>query len=331
MSGKYLFTFCLIGLLLSFGCSKSIETETYASNLGKVYGITFDNAGILYAVGTKGEANVIWKVQPGSEPQVFTTLSDEGDVLAPLGLSNHSQNMAQLTFDSKGKLWVASTRHAGSFAITPDGKATKVYLNTNMSVSIQEGMEYPNGCMFDPASNKIFIITSGPKGGYDYTNVHKVSAITPSDSSLCEELKMIKDTGYHDVATIPNKGIKWEGPARGIMTAADSKVYVIAKDALYEVKSNNSLEKADINFGDVSLWAGISDDKGNMYFSVNNNEFTPADPGKDKGYILKVTPDKNVSVLVQDIGQPLGLAYRDKALYIADRLSGGIIKVNLPN
>jgi len=111
----------LLAMLLTMSCSESITVETYASNLGKVYGITLDKSGNLYVTGTKDKANVIWKISADGNPEVFSEVTDEGDVFTALGIANHSENLGQLCFDIKGKLWISSTRHAGAFVVTPEG------------------------------------------------------------------------------------------------------------------------------------------------------------------------------------------------------------------
>jgi len=200
-----------------------------------------------------------------------------------------------------------------------------------MSVSMKEGIEYPHGCTYNAEKNKIFIITSGPRGSFSYENIHKVSAVTPADEKLCEELKMIRDTGNNSVATIPNIGVPWDGPARGLIAAENSKIYVIGKDAIYELTKNKEINKLNVDFGNVSLWGGVCDDNSNIYISANSEDFSLKEPGKTKGSILKINSEEIVTMLAKDIGQPMGLAYRENSLYIADRLTGKVLKIDLPD
>lgn len=331
MKNKNFLHLFILALVITTGCSKGIKIETYSTDLGKVNGVAFDKSGNLFATGTSDKANVIWKVTPNGNKEVFSIVTDAGDVLSALGISNHSEKMAQITVDSAGKLWVSSMRHAGSFVVTPDGKTTKVYLNNRMSISFQEGMEYPYGCVYNPETDKVYIVTSGPKRDYSTDNYHFINNITPAEDKLCEELKMIKDTGHHDVATIANKGISLEGPSHGLINGKNSQLYVIGKDSLFEVVEGKEIKKVNVDFGDVSLWAGAVDEKGNIYLTTNVKDYSPDESKETKGSILKLSPDKAVSVFTRNVGQPLGIAYRDGSLYVADRLSGTVLRINLNN
>jgi DNA-binding beta-propeller fold protein YncE len=303
------------------------NVQTFATGLGKVYGLAFDEAGNLFATGSQGEQSVVWKIDSGGTKAVFATIADPTDVFSALGIANHSRRLANLAVSGKGSIWITSLDHGACFAVPQDKQVMKTYLNSEMSISVRGDIHYyPQGVAWDGDARKLYIITSGPKSAFDLANnVYHIQTLTGDPA---QDVRQIQDTGGHTVNVVANDGILLEEPGNGLL-AKNSVLYFIGQNALYEVPTNGKLKRVGGESKELTLWGGAIDDSGNIYLSANGKDYEPGSDSRGKGMILRLDAESQRSVFLKDVAQPLGMAFRDGYLYIADRATGSIVRVNV--
>jgi len=307
--------------------SAGASVEAFATDLGKVYGLAFDGDGNLLATGTQGSKSVVWKLDSRGAKSIVAEISDPPDVLAALGISNHSQYLANLAVDGQGNIWITSLHHGACFVVSQDGQVTKVYLNSAMSISIREDTHfYPQGVAWDGKARKLYIITSGPQSAFaPGTDVYHLRTLSGNPD---QDVREIKDTGNHAVKVMDNDGILLKEPGNGLL-ANNSAVYFIGQKALYAVSADGKLKMFGEEAKDMTLWGGAADDRGNIYLAANGKDYDPTSSPQAKGVIFKLDSQGKANVFLKDTTQPLGLAVRGGYLYIADRATGNILKVKV--
>ncbi len=307
--------------------SAEASVETFATGLGKVYGLAFDASDNLLATGTQGDTSVLWKLDSRGAKSVVAEISDPPDVLAALGISNHSQYLANLAVDGQGNTWITSLHHGACFVVSQDGQVTKVYLNSAMSISIREDVHhYPQGVAWDGKAHRLYIITSGPQSAFaPSTDVYHLRTLSGNPS---QDVHEINDTGKNAVKVLDNDGILLKEPGNGLL-ADNSTIYFIGQKALYAVSADGELKMFGEEAKDMTLWGGAIDDGGNIYLAANGKDYDPTSSSQAKGVIFELDSQGKANIFLKDVAQPLGLAVHGGYLYIADRATGSIMKVKL--
>jgi hypothetical protein len=296
-----------------------LETEIFASDLGNVYGLAFDEEGYLFATGTDGDKNVLWKIDPNGEKELFAEIADQGDVLSDAGLAAHARHLANLAIDGEQNIWITSRRQGACFVVADDGEVTKIYLNGHMSITAQDTLEYSHGVAWDGEAGQLYIVTSGPTSAYSANFVEHVRTLP---------LNEVRDIIENKSQVMSNKGAEIPEKGNGLLKTTEA-VYFIGQEVLYEIKPDGQLEPVGKKVKAMTLWGGAADSEGSIYLSANDAGYTPEEGKGENGAILKVDREGKYTVLMGDIGQPLGMAFQGGYLYIADRASGSVLKIEV--
>jgi sugar lactone lactonase YvrE len=307
------------GPLTSSTEANSVEPEAFAVDLGSVYGLAFDEEGYLFAVGSKGDTSVLWRIDPNGEKELFAEILDRGDKLSDAGLAAHASFLASVAIDGERNVWITSRRQGACFVVTPDKDALKIYLNGYMSVTLQDTLEYSQGVAWDADSEQLHIITSGPESAYGTVFREHIRALT---------LDEINNITVNESKTMNNTGVEIQEKGNGLVQGRDA-LYLIGRQALYEVKADGELKKAGVNARGMTLWGGVADGEGAMYLAANDADYTPEEGLGKSGLILKMDSEGKQTVLLEGIGQPLGMAFRGGYLYVADRATGSILRIEI--
>jgi outer membrane protein assembly factor BamB/sugar lactone lactonase YvrE len=305
------------------------KAEIFASDLGTVYGLAFDQNGVLFAVGSDGERNVLWKIGPDGAKEIFAEIKDKGDVLSEAGLAYHSGALANLAVDGYGNIWIASSKHGAGFVVGPDGLATKFYVNTRLSMSVEDEKNYPHGVTWEASSQKLYIVTSGPTSDFDYTNKNFITPLTVSAAPgiYAEEIIEISDTGSNQVKAVPNQGFPLSEEGNGLLAGSDGTLYYLGKNTLFTVPDEGELVQFGEPFEGQTLWSGAADNQGYLYVSTNAEGYDPIKGGEGQGTVWRIDAKGERVVYVEGVESPLGLAFYNGNLYIADRAKGNILRV----
>jgi hypothetical protein len=337
---RSLFSLLVAILLLStLACSKigwlapraTGEPEVFASGLGQVYGLTFDDKGTLFAVGSTEGRPVVWRIDAKGEKQVWAEIVDQGDVLSDAGFALHSRQLANLAVDSSANLWITSLQHGAGFVVSEGGEVSKVYMNTYLSMSADDEI-LPQGVALDRRAGTLYVVTSGPTSHYSTDNEHHLSILTqdPSGQLPAQEVKTIGDSAGNAVLALPNVGTAIEQTVRGLFVGPDDKLYLIDRNALYPVDPTGALSEPVWTFAGRTLWGGVMDRRGNIYVSSNAADYDPRDAIEGRGHIDKITPQGAHEVFMKGIEQPLALAYWEGRLFIADRATQSVWVIDVP-
>lgn len=307
---------------------QAAKAEVFASGLGQVYGLAFDEAGNLFATSTYQERGVVWKIAPDGAREIFAEPKDEGDVLSLSGMANHSLQLANLAVDEYGQVWVTSGLNGAGFVITPDGAATKFFVNTRISVMLDG--RYPQGVAWDPHGHQLYLITSGPTGSFDYDHENFITTLNASAAAGAHAAEMIEvtDSGGRAVKAIPNTGISLaEENGNGLLVSPEGTLYFLGEKALYEVQADGSLEAVGETFSGQVLWGGAADNQGYFYVSSNTPAYDPQKDEAGEGTVWRLDSKGERIPYVEGLASPMGLAFYNGALYIADRADGRIVRV----
>jgi hypothetical protein len=296
-----------------------LEVEVFASDLGNVYGLAFGEEGYLFATGTDGDRNVLWKIDPNGEKELFAEIADQGDVLSDAGLAAHARYLANLAIDGEQNVWITSRRQGACFVVADDGEVTKIYLNGHMSITAQDTLEYSHGVAWDGEAGQLYIVTSGPLSAYSTNFVEHVRTLT---------LDEVRDITENKNKVMNNKGAETPEKGNGLLKTKDA-VYFIGQEILYEIKPDGQLKPVGKKVKAMTLWGGAANGEGTIYLSANDASYTPEEGQGENGAILKMDREGKYTVLIDDIGQPLGVAFQGGYLYIADRASGSILKIEV--
>jgi sugar lactone lactonase YvrE len=297
----------------------TIAPEVFVSDLGNVYGIAFDEEGYLFATGTEGDRYVVWRIDQNGEKEMFVELLDRGDALSDAGLAAHAPYLANLAIDGGHNIWITSRRQGACFVVTPERDAFKAYLNGYMSVTLQDALAYSQGVAWDGDADHLYIITSGPESEYGTILREHIRTLT---------LDEINDIVLNKRKTVNNTGLEIQEKGNGLVQGQGT-LYLLGQQALYEVKPDGQLEKAGAATKGMTLWGGAADGAGAIYLGANDADYTPEEAQGENGLVLKVDSEGKQNVLLEDVGQPLGMAYQGGYLYIADRATGSILRVEI--
>lgn len=317
--------FSLALCLLLLGCAKEKEINVFASGLGTVFGLAFDQEGNLFATGAYEQESVVWKISPDGKKEVFAVVKDKGDRLSDKGLATHSRHLASLAVDRKGNIWVTSLEQGACFVISGQGRVTKIYLNSAATIAAQ--MNLLQGVVWDHYTEKLYIITSGPEMNLTTGVEAHIRTLTVQESteSFCDELFETEGVKF-----IRNQGIPVQHNGNGIFKAFHSPLYFIARDGLYIVKPDGKFKKFGRKIANSVLLAGAVDEEGNIYLTSNKQLYVPGYTKHPIGIIYKINQQGKKSILLKNvIKEPLGIVFHEGALYVADRATGQILRVNL--
>jgi hypothetical protein len=315
--------FMLCILAGCFASTASVSTqrpEVYISGLGGGYGLAFDPENNLYAVGKDNAASVVWKITGKDSKEVYSVLSFNDPIMSMLGVtSGLEQNMA---VDGFGNIWMTSSMNGQCYVAAKGKQARIVYLNSQVSVSFDVKGD-SKGVAWDADNNKLYIITSGPESSFSNKLDHHLTTLTPSAGNFAQELGTASNGWNQQPLYIEDDGIPLDQPGIGLIKAKSSLLYFIGDNQLYIIGNDGKIEKFGSAFGGLSLKGGTADDNGNLYVSAN----TKGNEDDGKGVIYKIDKSGKASLLLKDIGKPLGLAFNNGYLYIMEGKSGSILRL----
>jgi hypothetical protein len=308
---------------------RASKAEIFCAGLGKVYGLAFDGEGKLFAAGTEGEHGVVWTISPDGLKQIFAELKDAGDVLSEAGLAGHSRTPANLAVDGCGNVWVTSSSHGAGFVVAPDRTATKFYVNRYLSMSVKADVRYPQGVAWDKEQKKLYLITSGPTSAFTIDNKSFITTLTASTAPgvYAEEMINVADSGGRQVRAFENRGVLLEGKGNALLVGPDSVLYFLGEDAPYALNSSGHLDRFGEPFQGQTLWGGAADNQGHIYLSANTSAYDPLRDGEGKGTVWRLDSKGERIAYVEGVKEPMGLAFNNGFLYIANRAEGNILRV----
>ena len=299
--------------------TRTLAPKVFVTDLGNVYGIAFDEEGYLFATGTEGDKYVVWRIDQNGEKEMFVELLDRGDALSDAGLAAHAPYLANLAIDGEHNIWITSRRQGACFVATPERDAFKTYLNGYMSITLQDALAYSQGVVWDGGTNHLHIITSGPESEYGTKLREHIRTLA---------LDEINDIVLNKSKTVNNTGFEIQEKGSGLIWG-QGILYLLGQQALYEVKADGELEQVGTEAKGMTLWGGAADGGGAIYLAANDADYTPEEAQGENGLVLKVDSKGKQTVLLEDVGQPLGMAYQGGYLYIADRATGSILRVEI--
>ncbi|MBN1993957.1 MAG: hypothetical protein JW953_14755, partial [Anaerolineae bacterium] len=305
------------------------EPVVFAAGLGNVYGLAFDNAGNLYAPGTDGDRSVLWKIDSAGNKDRFAEIIDQGDVLSNVGLAAHARSLANVAVDGWGNIWLTSRKHGAGFVVSPQGTVTKLYLNAHLSV-LMEKEHLSQGVAWDAAAGRLYLITSGPDRALSTDNKNFITALTVGEQPdmLAQEVIAVKDTAGNKVKAIKADGIPLKESGSGLVIGSGSILYFLGTDTLFQVSlADDSLNRVGEPFAGQHLWGGAVDSGGTIYLSSNVAGYDPEESDAGQGTVWRLNGDGTPAAVVEEIAAPLGLAWRNGYLYMADRATGSIFKM----
>jgi hypothetical protein len=206
---------------------------------------------------------------------------------------------------------------------------TKLYLNAHLSVSMEKE-HLPQGVAWDTEAGRLYLITSGPERALSTDNKNFITMLTVGEQPdmLAQEVIAVKDTAGNKVKAIKAAGTALKETGSDLIAGLGSTLYFLGTDTLFQVSlADGSLKRVGEPFAGQHLWGGAVDSGGTIYLSSNTAEYDPEESGAGQGTVWRLNSDGTREAMVEGIAAPLGLAWRNGYLYIADRATGSIFKV----
>jgi len=325
-----LFVCLLFALAVTWACSTRSAKEAalppappevpkvIASGLGNSYGIGISNEGHLFATGTHEGKNVVWQIMKDSTPQVYTILRDNIDAMGELGIAAHAQKLANLAVDSENQIIVTSTVHGACFLVTPEARMYKVYLNKQYSMSVQD-IGVHTGVAWDPATNILFLVTSGPESRHSTKNAHHIAQL--KDASAGYKNSLTSESDNRLLRFVDNKGTRIKEESVGLVISPDSTLYILGPHDLYILNQAGKPEKVARPDSSWTFYGGTMPGE-SLFLSVETE-------GRG-GEILKLDAAGTFTSVYDKIEHPRGMTHDDNYLYIIDGGKGEIIKMPVP-
>lgn len=300
--------------------------EVFAAGLGGGYGLAFDAKNSLYATGKDRGYSVVWKITGQDKKEVFATLDYKDPIAKLFGLSSGKETETNIAVDSAGNVWMTGSMNGQCYVAAKDTDARVVYLNKELAVSADVAEKDTKGVVWDEKSGKIYLVASGSVPGKTYSKdivCHLVS-LTPTADGFAAELNTNRNGWSPAPLYIKNDGTLLEQPGVALAKAKNSPLYLIGNDRLYILSEDGKSSAFGRAFNGFQLYGGTADESGNVYTSANSK----TDPDNGKGAIYKIDRTGKASLLLENIGKPLGLAWNSGYLYIMDGAGDRVLRLN---
>ena len=295
--------------------------EVYQTGLGGGYGLAFGQDNVLYATGRDSDKSVLWKITASGQKEVHAIL-DYGDPMVglaapPTGLETN------IVVDGVGNVWISGKVNGQSYVVSRAGEPRAVYLNQHISIPIKPKDDDAKGYAWDEVSGKLYVITSGPTSRLSTDAIRHLTTLTPSVGKFAEELGTERNGWSKPPLYIKNEGTLIEQAGIALVKAKGSPLFLIGHDRVFVLPATGKASPFGKAFTGVRLYGGAADESGNLYVSVNNAE----NPDNGKGAVYRLDKSGNASLLIADIGKPLGLAWHEGYLYIMEQKGDRVLRM----